>query len=71
MLVVLEAMYKAGWIVGENGKKLTNRDNALKHIMKTAFGKDNSNVKQLLSSVKNRNKAKSKQSIFDELLEQI
>ena len=71
VLVVLEAMYKAGWLVDENGKKLTNRDNALKHIMKTAFGKDNSNVRQLISSVKNRNKAKSKQSIFDELLEQI
>ena len=46
-------------------------DEALKQIMKNAFGKDNTNVSQLLGSVKNRNKAKGKQSIFDELLEQI
>ena len=71
VLVVLEAMYKAGWLVDSNKQPLTNRDEALKQIMKNAFGKDNTNVSQLLGSVKNRNKAKGKQSIFDELLEQI
>ena len=71
VLVVLEAMYKAGWLVDADKKPLTNRDEALKQIMKNAFGKDNTNVSQLLGSVKNRNKAKGKQSIFDELLEQI
>jgi hypothetical protein len=39
--------------------------------MKAAFGKENTNVCQLLASVRNRNKAKGKKSIFDELLEQI
>ena len=71
VLVVLEAMYKAGWLVDADKKPLTNRDEALKQIMRNAFGKDNTNVSQLLGSVKNRNKAKGKQSIFDELLEQI
>ena len=71
VLVVLEAMYKAGWLVDENKNPLTNRDDALRLIMKNAFGKDNTNVSQLLGSVKNRNKAKGKRSIFDELLEQI
>jgi len=71
VLVVLEAMYKAGWLVDANNKPLTNRDEALKQIMKAAFGKENTNVCQLLASVRNRNKAKGKKSIFDELLEQI
>lgn len=71
VLVVLEAMYKAGWLVDADKKPLTNRDEALKQIMKDAFGKDNTNVSQLLGSVKNRNKTKGKQSIFDELLKQI
>ena len=71
VLVVLEAMYKAGWLVDANKKPLTNRDDALKQIMKNAFGKDNTNVSQLLGSVKNRNKTKNKNTIFDELLEQI
>lgn len=71
VLVVLEAMYKAGWLVDADKRPLTNRDDALRQIMKNAFGKDNTNVRQLLGSVKNRNKAKGKQSIFKELLEQI
>lgn len=71
VLVVLEAMFKAGWFVDGQNKPLTNRDEALKQIMKNAFGKDNTNVGQLLGAVKNRNKAKGKKSIFDELLEQI
>lgn len=71
VLVVLEAMYKASWLVDADKKPLTNRDDALRQIMKNAFGKDNTNVSQLLGSVKNRNKAKGKQSILEELLEQI
>jgi hypothetical protein len=71
VLVVLEAMYKAGWLVDANKKPLTNRDEALKQIMRTAFGKENTNVSQLLGALKNRNKAKDKRTIFDELLKQI
>ena len=71
VLVVLEAMYKAGWLVDANTNPLTNRDEALNQIMRTAFGKKNTNVSQLLGSLKNRNKAKDKKTVFDELLEQI
>lgn len=71
VLVVLEAMYKAGWLVDANNNPLTNRDDALKLIMKNAFGKENTNVSQLLGAMKNRNKSKNKNSIFNELLEQI
>ena len=71
VLVVLEAMYKAGWLVDAQKKPLTNRDETLKQIMKNAFGKENTNVGQLLGSLKNRNKSKNKKTIFDELLKQI
>lgn len=71
VLVVLEAMYKAGWLVDAKKKPLTNRDETLKQIMKNAFGKENTNVSQLLGSLKNRNKSKDKKMIFDELLKQI
>ena len=71
VLVVLEAMFKAGWFVDDQNEPLTNRDEALKQIMKNAFGKDNTNVGQLLGAVKNRNKAKGKKTIFDELIELI
>lgn len=71
VLVVLEAMYKAGWLVDAKKKPLTNRDETLKQIMKNAFGKENTNVSQLLVSLKNRNKSKDKKMIFDELLKQI
>ena len=71
VLVVLEAMYKAGWLVDAKKKPLTNRDETLKQIMKNAFGKESTNVSQLLGSLKNRNKSKDKKMIFDELLKQI
>ena len=38
VLIVLNAMYKAGWFVDENGKELTNRDVTLNNILKYAFG---------------------------------
>ena len=71
VLVVLEAMFKAGWFVDAHNKPLTNKEEALRYVMKAAFGKENTNVQQLLGSVKNRNKARDKKSIFDELLKQI
>lgn len=71
VLVVLEAMYKAGWLVDAKKKPLTNRDETLKQIMKNAFGKESTNVSQLLGSLKNRNKSKNKKTVFDELLKHI
>ena len=38
VLIVLNAMYKAGWFVDENEKELTNRDVTLNNILKYAFG---------------------------------
>ena len=38
VLIVLNAMYKAGWFVDENGEELTNRDVTLNNILKYAFG---------------------------------
>ena len=71
VLVVLEAMYKAGWLVDAKKKPLTNRDETLKQIMKNAFGKESTNVSQLLGSLINRNKSKNKKTVFDELLKHI
>lgn len=70
VIVVLEAMYKAGWFVDANGKPLSNRDEAIAHILKVAFGEKNANVTQLLNSVKNRNKGKDKNGILSELINQ-
>lgn len=38
VLVMLDAMYNAGWLVNEQGQRLTNRDKALNEILSLAFG---------------------------------
>lgn len=38
VLLVLNAMYKAGWFTDKTGKALTNRDNALNEILMRALG---------------------------------
>ena len=40
VVIVLNAMYKAGWFVDEEGEKLRNRDDALNEILMNAFGVD-------------------------------
>lgn len=40
VLVVLNAMYKAGWFEAEDGGELRNRDAALNEILRNAFGVD-------------------------------
>lgn len=67
VVVVLEAMYKAGWLVDANGKRLTNRNKTIAHILETAFGERGINIDQLLSSVKNRSKEKGIDAILNEL----
>ena len=49
VLVVLNAMYKAGWLKGPDGEKLTNRDKTLNEILKHAFNDECKNIPQLLN----------------------
>lgn len=39
-IVVLNAMYQAGWFVDEEGNQLTSRDKAINEILKNAFGEE-------------------------------
>lgn len=49
VLVVLNAMYKAGWFTGPDGERLTNRDKTLNEILKHAFNDECKNIPQLLN----------------------
>ena len=49
VLVVLNAMYKSGWLKGPDGEKLTNRDKTLNEILKHAFNDECKNIPQLLN----------------------
>lgn len=61
---VLNAIYKAGWLVDEEGKRLTNRNTALRHILRSAFGIDCNHIDQLLNPSNNPdNAAKAKQDL--------
>lgn len=55
IVMVLNAMYKANWIVGKDGERLSNRDKALNEILQNAFGVEgDANISQLLSAPKMR-----------------
>lgn len=59
VLVVLNAMYKAGWFVGNDGNKLRNRDNALNEIMANAFGMPKTTgISQTIKPSNNMNEGK-------------
>lgn len=61
---VLNAIYKAGWLVDEEGKRLTNRNTALRQILRSAFGIDCNHIDQLLNPSNNPdNAAKAKQDL--------
>lgn len=70
VIVVLEAMYKAEWFVDANGNPLSNRNDTILRILKAAFGERKANIDQLLSSLKNKNKGRNREDIFDELINQ-
>mgnify|MGYP007069964332 CR=1 FL=1 len=56
VLVVLDAMYKAGWFAKSDGSKATNRDKTLNEILQRAFNQEgNANISQLLNAAKKRN----------------
>lgn len=61
---VLNAIYKAGWLVDEEGKRLTNRNTALHQILRSAFGIDCNHIDQLLNPSNNPdNAAKAKEEL--------
>ncbi len=69
LMVVLESIYKAGWIVDADGKTLTNRDNVINYILYRVFGQKEESIAQLINAAKNS--IRNKQGIekyFDELL---
>lgn len=56
VLVVLNAMYKAGWFVDADGGELTNRDAVLNDILSHAFGIDkNTAISQTINPSNNIN----------------
>lgn len=68
VLIVLNAMYKAGWFVDENGQPLTNRDDTLNEILQFAFNDSCTHIAQLLKP--SNNSKKDKQScLIKELLD--
>lgn len=67
VLIVLNAMYKAGWFVDENGQQLTNRDVTLNEILQTAFNDSCSHIAQLLKP-SNNFKENKQSSLIKELL---
>lgn len=68
VLVVLDAMYKVGWLVDEEGNKLTNRDAALRSILRAAFGCDCRHIAQMLSASNNPDNLAKAERILQELL---
>ena len=66
VVIVLNAMYKAGWFVDEEGKKLRNRDDALNEILMNAFGVDRQTaVSQTINPSANTDSRKQEKVISD------
>ena len=66
--VILEAMYKAGWIEKSNGEKVTNRDDVIKEVLKRAFNVTKASPTQILQAAKDPIKNKlGIDKYFDEL----
>lgn len=68
ILVILEAMYNAGWICRSDGSKYESHDVMIEDMMRILFNrKETKNIKQLLNSARNRT-YDGKNKYFDELL---
>lgn len=63
VLVVLDAMYRAGWFVDENGQPLTSRDKTLNEILQAAFNDSCTHIAQLLKPSCNTKPDKNKELI--------
>ena len=71
VLVVLNAMFKAGWLVAEDGTKLTNRDFALNSILRHAFGIDKDTaISQTINPSNNINAGEKNQLLLRRLLDE-
>lgn len=71
VLVVLNAMFKAGWLVSEDGTKLTNRDFALNSILRHAFGIDKDTaISQTINPSNNINAGEKNQLLLRRLLDE-
>lgn len=58
VLLVLDAMYKAGWFVDDKGQRLTNRNRALNEILRHAFNTSCDHIPQMLRPSNNPNDEK-------------
>lgn len=70
VLVVLDAMYRAGWIKRADGSDYGSRDEMVGHLMSILYNKESANIKQLLNAAANRT-YEGKKKYFDELLSYI
>lgn len=71
VLVVFNAMFKAGFFVDENGKPLTNRDDALNKLMHFAFCEEpTKGICQLLNPSNNCNAAEKNRKLLNQLLDE-
>lgn len=70
VLVVLDAMYRAGWIKRADGSDYGSRDEMVRHLMSILYNKESANIKQLLNAAANRT-YEGKKKYFDELLSYI
>ena len=69
VVILLKGMYDRGWLDDAEGNKLSNRDKAIREIMKNAFGEENVSSAQILSQIKNRNKTLEEIDYINELFE--
>lgn len=71
VLVALNAMFKAGWFVAEDGTELTNRDFALNDILRHAFGIDKDTaISQTVNPSNNINAGEKNQRLLRLLLDE-
>ena len=52
VIVLLEAMYKAGWFEKADGSKATNRDETISEILRRAFNAEKASPTQILQAAK-------------------
>lgn len=71
VLVVLNAMFKAGWFVAEDGSELKNRDAALNDILRHAFAIDKPTaISQTINPSNNPNVLKKNELLLRQLLDE-
>lgn len=69
LVILLKRMYEKGWLVDAEGNRLTNRDKAIRGIMKNAFGEENVSPSQLLNALTSRGYNKEENDYIKDLFE--